>query len=259
MARACVFCNASPVTAEHVIPEWVSPLFSGYGTGSAQLRGADGSEHGFPAKFFDHKVKVVCGTCNSGWMSALERQVTNTLGPMFRYGRETKLLPEMQHLLATWAIKTAYMLQYIHPRTRVVPDSEYASLYANRQPGRANAVWMGYRDDLRDETGLLALLKSRGEIITRLNSAVEIEALRRHSYTGHRAYRITFTIGHVFFAIVGHNFPTLIEMGALNEKVLHQIWRVDKAINWPPPLSIEAVGGFESVHEGLGDGPADTD
>src|SRR6266508_2629033 len=99
----CAFCRATEVTDEHVWPKWVS----------RKLAGHDGftmpSPHG-PRRMRSLDITApVCVTCNNRWLSVLEKDVQPVLGPLI-HGEERTLAPDEQRLLATWAIKTALML-----------------------------------------------------------------------------------------------------------------------------------------------------
>lgn len=99
----CAFCRATDVTDEHVWPHWIS----------RKLGGHDGftmpSSHG-PRRMRSLDITAsVCVTCNNRWLSVLEKDIQPVLGPLIE-GKERTLAPDEQRLLATWAVKTALML-----------------------------------------------------------------------------------------------------------------------------------------------------
>lgn len=254
MPRACVFCGRTPVTSEHVIPKWIGDLFPGRGPGTAQIIRSGGEIISFPTEFFAQKVNAVCAVCNNEWMSDVEGLAKPSLSNMIRHQGQIKLRPPTSKKLATWAVKTALMLQYINPGERTVPDSEYASLYTLKQPSISNIVLVGYRSDLRDRTGVPAIVKSSQQVITRFNADSDPE-LFEWAARGRRAYRSLFAIGHVVFAFIGHDFPGGIRFGHSRTDVLKALWPIQGRTYWPPPVPIGDVGGFEAVFEGLGGPP----
>lgn len=92
----CIFCGASgPLTLEHIMSKWISEHLKG-GEPSIRYRHEKGTGvgAGWPKEFVAELVKlaprVVCGTCNSGWMNDLETEMRSILPPMFS-GQQTVL------------------------------------------------------------------------------------------------------------------------------------------------------------------------
>lgn len=254
MARVCVFCGRSPVTSEHVVPRWISGLFSGYGLGTAQLVHVDGTTTTYTTEFFRQQVRVVCAACNNEWMSDLESRAKDKLTRMILTTGRVKLRVPTARTLATWAAKTALILQYLHPRDRIIPDSEYVEVFTRKQATQRQAVLVGFRNDFRDRSGHEAIVNSSQQVISRFNAASDHE-LFEHARQGRRAYRSLFAIGHVVFAVVGHDFPGRMLFGQSRNDVLKPLWPTQGRLDWPPPVPIDDVGGFESVFEGLGGPP----
>ena len=67
---------------------------------------------------------AVCKSCNNTWMSVVENRVKEFLGPMIVRHEKTNLSLEQQQLLATWAVKTAYLVELAfhlkYPRRRPI-------------------------------------------------------------------------------------------------------------------------------------------
>jgi hypothetical protein len=96
---------------------------------------------GWPGRPQDLTVKVVCKTCNNGWMASLEAQVMPVLRRL-ESGEPTVLGREDAVVLATWATKTAMMYQYNDPLTKVCDDAQRASLRAELRPPPGVKVWL---------------------------------------------------------------------------------------------------------------------
>jgi hypothetical protein len=54
-------------------------------------------------------VGTVCGTCNNGWMSAIESENIPIIGSMFQ-DLSVPLNKEQQTSVAVWAVKTAIVM-----------------------------------------------------------------------------------------------------------------------------------------------------
>lgn len=81
----CIFCSKAGLTKEHLWPVWATPLLE-------NSRAEKHTEQLFttqntvpiipprtktkPGHLRTKKLRVVCGCCNSGWMSALENAVS---------------------------------------------------------------------------------------------------------------------------------------------------------------------------------------
>jgi hypothetical protein len=254
----CVFCGASPTTAEHVIPLWIAPLFPQFAAtvGTGEIIRADRSMQRFRIPLFGQTVNAVCATCNNGWMSGLEKGVAPFLGPMLVSAQKTRLRPSQQRLLATWAVKTAFMLQQIHPANQVIPSSEYERLYARKQPPRGYVIWLALRpitDNVR--SGREAFTQTRQERITSIAVTDDHsrEMIAGELNAGAVFFRSTFAIGNVAFQVFGHNMQKGSLRIGFNTSdpridVTRWIWPVQRREYWPPDQPISHIGGFDGLH-----------
>src|SRR5438477_5572571 len=69
---------------------------------------------------FSKKIKVVCGRCNSGWMSRLEKKAGPILRQLFLASpaAPVRLDRGEQDVLARWAAKTAVVISAIDHQYR---------------------------------------------------------------------------------------------------------------------------------------------
>jgi hypothetical protein len=140
----CVFCGREEtLSGEDAWPRWLRKVVP-YGhakgyvqrfsreAGTGRLYGATPVRR---QKAATRKVRVVCKrNCNNGWMSDLEGDAQPILTPLIR--GETATLDEAeQQLVAFWSIKTAMMLEFLHPlRLRSIPAAHYEYVYQRRKP-----------------------------------------------------------------------------------------------------------------------------
>ena len=91
---------------------------------------------------FDLTKRIVCAECNGGWMSRLESDVKPLIAPAI-LGEQTTFDIEQQGLVATWAVKTALMLEHTHPRGQLtMPTVAYDYLYRHRLPPPNECVFL---------------------------------------------------------------------------------------------------------------------
>ncbi len=141
--RRCVFCGGGPVSVEDVWPKWIKRLLKDRLTDTSfVVEQGDGKKRETPE--LDATVKRVCERCNNEWMSLLEEQAKPILTPMIMGEIPVRLTPASQLILATWAVKTALMLDCLNTeRQRVYPASVYSSFFQDRHPAPQTAVWVG--------------------------------------------------------------------------------------------------------------------
>ena len=83
MARKCIFCGTEGnLSKEHLWPDWLSKLYlrkdsESHTFGSKSYLNKkevrDGT-YSRPGHLFSLKNRVVCVTCNNGWMSRVEEE-----------------------------------------------------------------------------------------------------------------------------------------------------------------------------------------
>ena len=190
------------------------------------------------------QIRQVCTTCNTGWLSRLEKDVKRLLAPMIRE-QPLCLTPEGRQMLALWVLKTS-MMYALHqpPEARIFPSAAYTMLYANRDetsyqqrplPG-SPAIWIGRSNasTAHIAMGLAPLLfapnHTRGEDLASMPATAGDIYLAAHG---------------VFF--IHHYWPD--EFESLREEFvlpmpmragLQQLWPPRTPIRWPLPLISES-------------------
>jgi hypothetical protein len=208
----CAFCGSTDVSEEHVWPKWFSRALADHG--GFVMPTPYGPR---PKPSLEIKAPV-CNLCNNRWLSVLETDVSPVLRPMVR-GEERTLSPDEQRLLATWAVKTAFMLD-LHTGIPVIPTGFYYDLRRRRSPLSSNVVWVGAYSGSRwaawvSHTGLyLGITPDKPP----------------------NAFVTTFTAFRVVFQVFGHftkGGASLNDSRAL-AGALAPIWPpTDRAVDWP--------------------------
>jgi len=229
---ACPFCDSRiGLTREHVWPTWYSRELQSRG---AILTGDI---------IVDNRIEVtvpVCGDCNNKWMSTLEGDAKQLLVSMADAATGSRspvrLSGAKQVRLATWAVKTAYLIDsYQAP---VIPRGFLHELALQRVPNVWTVVWVaGYTADvaLRADRRALDFLTSAGQPTN--NSP--------------NAFVVTFTILNVLFQVVGHfNGGTweLRDDRKQYDGALFEIWPNPAAsLTWPPAFGFSRVSWDDLV------------
>lgn len=175
------------LTKEHVWPQWlrshpaiarelskpfprrphVSPRFtrSDFFTGpvtEAVVRGEEQPPHLLT-------VRVVCATCNNGWMANREPGAQRLLSPLMT-GSRTNLGRDDLTRIAAWATKTAMMAEYCQPEGLTFTDSQRSRVRTRERPPHDVSVWMGCDDGgrhlvFRHFSGTLRALRPDGRLV----------------------------------------------------------------------------------------------
>lgn len=133
---ACPFCGKTDgLTQEHVIPKWVSRRLREW---TADFTISD-ERSSRKVQTIDIDV-VICAECNNRWLSVLENDVARVLSPMLD-GSPARLMATEQSLLATWAVKTALMLD-LASGNPFIPQGFYFDFRLRRAPHPNNFVWL---------------------------------------------------------------------------------------------------------------------
>jgi hypothetical protein len=131
----CAFCGAEAATDEHIFPRWVSRELK------KLSRLETTTQYGtYRVDSLEMTVQI-CERCNMRWLSVLERDVQPILAPMIR-GQEVTLRADEQRLLATWAAKTAFMLD-LGSDAPIIPTGFYYEFRQLRAPLSSQIVWLG--------------------------------------------------------------------------------------------------------------------
>jgi hypothetical protein len=213
-AETCAFCDGCPVEEEHVWGRWISRELKDCGGFVIQ------TEHGSRPRSSIDFTAPVCGVCNNEWLSVLENDVKPILAPMIRAtGGCHDLSIEEQRLLATWAAKTALMID-LYGGAHIIPIGYFHELRLRRSALPSQVVWLGaYRGTRR-----AVWARHRG---LRLGSPEGQPPL---------GFATTFTVHRVVFQVVGHfsRGQATFQDRRPEQLALHAIWpRRHEAIQWP--------------------------
>jgi len=150
MAFRCIFCDSdSEPSLEHIISEWISKeIERQIGKGEKFWMTRDGDfnlTRRFESDKFEYKAKVVCRSCNHGWMEGLEVQVMPIL-PTLIAGDTRVLTPTEQGHLASWVVMKAMVAEHMQPRTErrfFFPD-EARRFRRTKTPSSNTTVLLGF-------------------------------------------------------------------------------------------------------------------
>jgi hypothetical protein len=130
--KRCVFCGEMGSSREHVFARWISRQLVHSGGAPFTLTTTSGrSKAGLPT--VSVVTRDVCEPCNHGWMAKIEETAKPLLSGTIRGEAATWDATE-QLAVATWAFKTAMMLDRSNEAAREVPPEHFDYMWRRRQP-----------------------------------------------------------------------------------------------------------------------------
>jgi hypothetical protein len=146
----CLFCSNKADSLEHVLPQWLFRCVSPATTGKFTVRvgryvRGEGYLDDRKHLSLSFKARIVCRSCNGGWMSKLESKISYLLKPLL-----AEEFPTLGHIflenlkqdaqpLALWLSKTALTTSLALPGNKRLPSS-FADEVALLQPPAG--VWV---------------------------------------------------------------------------------------------------------------------
>ncbi len=243
-----MFCGNRPVTAEHVWPEWLAKcLPTEKGTHYRVVESREGATsieergHRYPITV---EAKCVCETCNSGWMAELEQSAAPILEPLVRgdttnaRGKPWRWREWRQSIAATWALKTAMMLEHADTEElRTIPKRLYEPFYAFQRPPHTTQVWVARYiggDPTHYGRGALGDIEVRGP-----DGPVDVKDAE--------PFVVALSVGQLAFRIIGHLVPGVALERPRSDVVpyLARIWPItpsSRIAEWPPPQALDNEG-----------------
>jgi hypothetical protein len=240
----CLFCGtAGGLTEEHIYPDWLRKLgFRGEGLREIVFDGDPTRsvlQKGGP---FSKTLKIACTTCNGQWMSGMEQAAKPILIDLFTAQAPAALDQAKQLILARWAFKTVAVLSRIG-RTNPFPASHCRDFHANDVPPAQTRIWIGAASITTHQLGE-QLAESRFEPrlahVTGGGKTIEVPA-----------YSARFRILNVVFDVFGYTSDVVqLHPDPADDlrRALLPIWpSAHPTIWWPPPLSLDALGGVAGL------------
>ncbi len=131
--KQCLFCAADDLTREHLISRPIAGAFGIDRNAENFARFAPGENDRMSIQALNNlQVRLVCGTCNAGWMNDLEHDMA-AVGRWLQSARCGRLGKRRFDTIRAWLLKTYLVLSAIEggitkfsddgePRFRVIPE-----------------------------------------------------------------------------------------------------------------------------------------
>jgi hypothetical protein len=238
------------MTAEHVWPQWIAKYVPDTEIEAEHYVVVEAEGKDETVEFrgervpFTTKAKCVCKACNEGWMAELEHTAEHELHAMI--GGKPQVLHEWREsVAATWAFKTAIMVEQAQPSHRAIPAEVYPHFRRYLTPPPFAQVWLALY------AGVSPHFYGRGEMRLVIDSPAGVAVPDDLT-----AYGACLQVGALAFRLFGHlikNGPVNAPSGEL-ARALVPIRRQVPRAEWPPELAVEDEG-LHLLVKSMGDIP----
>lgn len=146
----CIFCQTSGrLSREHIWADWLRNFvprrddrsthrIAGSDTENKILRG----KLDRPGDIMAQRLRIVCKSCNEGWMSQMQERTKPHLVGLIRDGW-TALDEDAQRILAAWATMFTMVFEYADPPTATVTQADRTYFMIHKAPPPNWLVWIG--------------------------------------------------------------------------------------------------------------------
>jgi hypothetical protein len=236
--RFCIYCGGTGMSKEHLWPDWLAAYvprtlphfkqeFAFYGKTPEPIiyeKHKTGDPHAT-------RLRIVCETCNRGWMSRLQTEAKPILVRLL-LRETTTLLQTEQRILARWAAVSVATGDQLDPYSAAVPQEDRDFLRTRKRPPSRWRIWLGHAPP-----GLEGVwIHTTAPVNSYKKQVIKI----RHDGTrAPNTQSTTFVVGHVMFCAISSTTESLNVMdvgGGGREAFVAQLWPYrGQPVSWPLP------------------------
>jgi hypothetical protein len=242
VAKKCIFCGSTPLSKEHFWPNWAASLLKKGGVSLKTEHFVQKHKSGMllnPKRLTRQgsactfKIKIVCKSCNNGWMGRIEGRVKPILSEMI-IGRTVLLSEQDQTLLATWITMKMIISEHHMNKSPITDKRRLYEFYKNPKPIDWATIWIALCEDDAWQTQFMT------------SSMWLSTESRKINHSSHdcpdNTQSITFGIGKLFVYVQYTTVSGLdLNMKFSEGLMVSQLWPiVKKDTFWPPMRSLTA-------------------
>lgn len=161
MKKPCIFCEGDgKLSKEHIYPNWLKEHLINDDNSSTKHRVTLNQNKPQIGKlqrkinFHKQKLRIVCESCNNGWMSQIQSLAKPHLIPLIN-GEWDAMTPAAYRAISVWATMFTIVHEYAHPETAMVPKIERHQFKNNQLTPSTWRVWLGKHIDIEDHPAFI--------------------------------------------------------------------------------------------------------
>ncbi len=149
----CVFCSKGGLSKQHMWPDWIKKIVPRTDSshtqhlmrfnilpGKTALIRPELQQH--RGNIGARKIRNVCKSCNSGWMSRVEERAKPILTKLI-LGESTEINKLGQKEISSWATLMAVIAEYTDLETLAISETDRQWLMKNSEPPDGWRIWLG--------------------------------------------------------------------------------------------------------------------
>lgn len=237
--RSCLFCSEHPSTKEDAWPTWLVKRFPVSTNARMFMERAGVELPDWPVTRPRLALKWLCAACNNGWMSRLEAKAKPIIESLLE-DTSTSIDPAPQVTLATWAVKTAMVLEAFYPdRAWFFSAEERAAMRLHHRIPSRTSVWLAKCVNQRD-------IYSAG-----------VDLGTGHGPEDVRGFAVTMAFGSIAFQVMTARIPARVPSHvAVTYGVSNHPWpeilvdlspASEAAKTWPPKYGLDSDHGLQAL------------
>jgi hypothetical protein len=174
------------------------------------------------------RIRCVCGTCNSGWMSVIQNQTKPILIPLLKGDRYT-LRKRDQAILATWITMFTMVAEFrLRPGELAAISADERKQFMKTQNPLPNwKIWIGAIDDENWKGRYIHTtlpVYSPDDVVKRTENNVPVP----------NTQTTTFTVNKLYVHVLSSSVVE-IDRQKISQRFVQRVWPLlTKTIKWPP-------------------------
>jgi hypothetical protein len=232
--KFCIFCNGTGLTKEHTWADWLRNYLPkgedshSFFSGIVHPTHMESSVKKRQGSARSRKLRIVCKSCNGGWMSDLQQKAKPILIPLIN-GETVVLDKEKQKIIAAWATMSCMVAEFFSPEKAAISKAEREWLWKNGTAPENWKIWVGnYKRGNWVGHWVHNTLPIVDEIDPKLS---EKKTPKPNTQTS------TYVVGQLYIHAFSCPFPEFVHRCGLSNtgaKKFAQIWPLrESMIAWP--------------------------
>jgi hypothetical protein len=236
--RFCIFCGKAGLTHEHVWADWLKKFIPKDMVEHDSLFAIVHTTHSEPRRkkragdLRSRRLRVVCKSCNSGWMSRLQEKAKPCLLPLV-LGEVTAFDVDTQSILTAWIAMFVMVAEYFNPAT-VTSTQEQRSflMHSGKAPTENWKIWIGDFERVNWKGQLV-------HFTVPISSPLHRPETMDNGLPRPNTQTMTFVVGRLFVHVASSVIDIFEDWRLARPDLLKQIWPIRRnIIGWPPKIAV---------------------
>jgi hypothetical protein len=187
------------------------------------------------------KLRVVCETCNNGWMSTIDNEAKSVLSFLI-LGQPAIVTLNSAKLIARWACMKMMVAEHSQPLDVCTPQYERDHLRNNREPPPNWKIWIARHDGVSWRANYV---RHSGTF----TFPPEVPQVKEGGRFANNTHAVTIGIGQLLIHAIS-SAARGVDLDIPREFMRHmcRVWPADAGFMWPPGAMLSALGVAQLAH-----------